>query len=116
MKGQIEIAGDRQMQAHILVFASLMVLSAACSVGAAADWPTYRSDAARSGVTAETVGPGLSLRWKYIPTHGPKPAWPMPSEELPRMHIDNAYAAVIAGGNAYFGSCVTNKVTAIGVT
>ncbi|MHC4581581.1 MAG: outer membrane protein assembly factor BamB family protein, partial [Planctomycetota bacterium] len=32
------------------------------------------------------------------------------------MHIDNAYAAVIAGGNAYFGSCVTNKVTAIGVT
>lgn len=39
----------------------------------------------------------------------------MPSEELPRMHNDNAYHVVIADKNAYFGSCVTNKVYSIDV-
>ncbi|UCF16809.1 MAG: PQQ-binding-like beta-propeller repeat protein, partial [Phycisphaerales bacterium] len=116
MKRQIANTDERQTKVRFCVLTSLVVLLAVCGVGAAGDWPTYRSDPARSGVTSETVGPGLSLRWKYIVTHGPKPAWPMPSEELPRMHIDNTYAAVIAGGNAYFGSCVTNKVTAIDVT
>jgi len=115
MKRQIEATNDRQMQVRFRTFTTLMALLFVCSVGVAGDWPTYRSDAARSGVTSETVGPGLSLRWKYVPTHPPKPAWPMPSGELPRMHIDNAYPVVIAGGYAYFGSCVTNKVTSIDV-
>ncbi|MCH7557935.1 MAG: PQQ-binding-like beta-propeller repeat protein [Planctomycetes bacterium] len=97
-----------------------LMLFVVCSVGiaearlsAARDWPTYRSQITRSGVTSETVGPRLFLQWKYIPTHRPKPAWPMPSEELPRMHNDNAYHVVIAGNNAYFGSCITNKVYSI---
>ena len=85
------------------VLTVLLLLLAACGIGAAADWPAYRSDAARSGVTSETVGPALSLCWKYVPAHPPKPAWPMPAGELPRMHIDNAYPVVIAGGSAYFG-------------
>ena len=93
----------------------LLVLLVSCGIGEAEDWPAYRSDAARSGVTSETVGPALSLCWKYVPTHPPKPAWPMPAGELPRMHIDNAYPVVIAGGSAYFGSCATDKVTAIDV-
>jgi len=116
MKQQTAITNDRQIQARFCTFTVLVALLVMCGVGVAGDWPTYRSDAARSGVTSETVGPGLSLRWKYVPTHPPKPAWPMPSGELPRMHNDNAYPAVIAGGSAYFGSCVTNKVTAIDVT
>jgi len=82
-------------------------------VGMAKDWVTYRSDTTRSGITSEAVGPKLSLQWKYIPTHSPKPAWPMPSAELPRMHNDNAYNVVIADNNVYFGSCVTNKVYSI---
>ena len=94
-------------------FLGFLMLFVVCSIGIAKDWPTYRSQITRSGVSSETVGPRLFLQWKYIPTHRPKPAWPMPSAELPRMHNDNAYHVVIAGNNAYFGSCITNKVYSI---
>jgi len=97
----------------LIGFSGFLILFVVCSVGIAEDWATYRSQITRSGVTSETIGPRLFLQWKYIPTHQPKPAWPMPSEELPRMHNDNAYHVVIADNNAYFGSCVTNKVYSI---
>ncbi len=91
----------------------IVVLPRTTGICAAGDWPNYRADATRSGVSSETVGPELFLKWKYIPTHAPKPAWPMPAEELPRMHNDNAYHAVISGNNVYFGSSVTNKVYSV---
>ncbi len=116
MRQQIAVVGGRRSQVHFHTLSVLLALLIVCGVGVAEDWPTYRSDTARSGVTSETIGPELSLRWKYVPAHPPKPAWPMPSEELPRMHIDNVFPVVMAGGNAYFGSCVTNKVTAVDMT
>jgi outer membrane protein assembly factor BamB len=94
-------------------FAILLILLVICAVAGAKSWPTYRADIARSGTTSETVGPKLFLQWKYTPAHPPKPAWPMPGEELPRMHNDNAYHVVIADGSAYFGSCTTDKVCSI---
>ncbi len=97
----------------LIVFFAFLTLFVVCDVGIARDWVTYRSEITRSGVTSETVGPRLFLQWKYIPTHQPKPAWPMPSEELPRMHNDNAYHVVITDNNVYFGSSVTNKVYSI---
>ncbi len=97
----------------LIGFLGFLMLFVVCSIGIAEDWPTYRSQITRSGVSSETVGPRLFLQWKYIPTHRPKHAWPMPSEEMPRMHNDNAYHVVIAGNNAYFGSCITNKVYSI---
>ncbi len=93
--------------------AILLILFVICAVAGARSWPTYRADTARSGTTSETVGPKLFLQWKYTPAHPPKPAWPMPGEELPRMHNDNAYHVVIAEGIAYFGSCTTDKVYSI---
>ena len=75
--------------------AILLILFVICAVAGARSWPTYRADTARSGTTSETVGPKLFLQWKYTPAHPPKPAWPMPGEELPRMHNDNAYHVVI---------------------
>ncbi len=84
-----------------------------CHIASSADWPTYRSDITRSGVTDGSVPAELGLQWQYIPTHAPKPAWPMPSEERPRMHVDNAYYAVMAEDTVYFGSSVTNKIHAI---
>ena len=83
------------------------------NIASAEDWPTYRADSARSGVTKEALGTELFLQWRYIPTHKPSPAWPMPTEELPRMHPDNAYHVTVADGNVYFGSSVTNKVYSI---
>ena len=96
-----------------IVFLTFLLLFIVCRVGQASDWATYRSNITRSAITSETVGPKLFLQWKYVPTHPPKPAWPMPAGELPRMHNDSAYHAVIADGNVYFGSCVTNKVYSI---
>ncbi|MBN2595138.1 MAG: PQQ-binding-like beta-propeller repeat protein [Sedimentisphaerales bacterium] len=96
-------------------FRAFLVLLVVCSACVAEDWATYRSDITRSGVAAETVGPELFLQWKYIPAHKPKPAWPMPSEELPRMHNDNAYHVVMADGSAYFGSGTTDKIYSIDV-
>ena len=96
----------------IAIFAFL-ILFVVCDVGIARDWGTYRSEITRSGMTSETIGPKLFLQWKYFPTHQPKPAWPMPAEELPRMHNDNAYHVVIADNNVYFGCSITNKVYSI---
>jgi len=100
---------------NFFIFFTFFILLFICSIGFSEDWATYRSDTARSGITSETVGPELFLRWKYIPAHKPKPAWPMPAEELPRMHNDNAYHVVIADGSAYFGSCTTNKIYSIDI-
>jgi outer membrane protein assembly factor BamB len=104
------------MRFHLLIiFFTFPILLFICSVGLGEDWATFRSDITRSGNTSETIGPELFLQWKYIPAHKPKPAWPMPSEELPRMHNDNAYHVVIADGSAYFGSSTTDKVYSINV-
>jgi len=99
----------------LIIFCAFQALFFVCNIGLAEDWLTYRSDITRSGITSETIGPELFLQWKYVPAHKPKPAWPMPAEELPRMHNDNAYHVVIADGNAYFGSCATDKIYSINV-
>jgi outer membrane protein assembly factor BamB len=97
----------------LIAFSAFLLPFVVCRTGITGDWVTYRSKISRSGITSETVGPTLFLQWKYSPIHPPKPAWPMPSEELPRMHNDNAYHIVIADDNVYFGSCITNKVYSI---
>ena len=118
MKRQNTMSDTRLLSAFfspLTGFCAFLILLMICGAGLAGDWATYRSDITRSGITSETVGPGLFLQWKYVPAHKPKPAWPMPAEEMPRMHNDNAYHVVIADGSAYFGSCTTNKVYSIDV-
>jgi outer membrane protein assembly factor BamB len=83
------------------------------NVTVAGDWPTYRHDVAHSGVSPESLPGKLSLQWTYVPMYPPKPAWPAPSEEMPRMHADNAFHVAVAGGRVFFGSSVTNEVRAI---
>ena len=118
MQQQIVIGNTRTSStrfcSYSIVFA-VLILSSICCDGLAKDWATYRSDITRSGVSSQNIGPELFLQWKYVPVHKPKPAWPMPAEELPRMHNDNAYHAVIAGGSAYFGSGMTDKICSIDV-
>ena len=78
-----------------------------------ADWPTYRCNIARTGVSADAIDPALAMHWTHVSTHAPKPAWPKPSEERHRMAFDGAYHVVCAGGLVYFGSSVDNRVTAL---
>ncbi len=75
----------------------------------AADWPTYRSDAARSGYTSEKLPETLSLQWTYRSPHPSMPAWPTRNRE----RFDRAYRPVIADGTLYYGSSADCKVYAL---
>ena len=96
-----------------LVAAISLLLGLSRGELSAGDWPTYRGDNQRSGATVEEVKPPLELQWTWISDHPPRPAWPAPSEELPRTHADNAFHAIVGDGLAFFGSSVDDQVTAI---
>ena len=77
------------------------------------DWPAYRKDAARTGVTAESLPLPLLQRWVWRPSQPPRPAWPEPGKELNRTDFDYAYQPVVAGGLVYFGSSADDTVRAL---
>jgi len=79
----------------------------------AGDWPTYKMDAARSGVTAEGLSLPLAEQWVYGPSQAPRPAWPEPGKELHRVDFDYAFQPVVAGGLVYFGSSADDTVRAL---
>lgn len=93
------------------MFSLFMAVCAAASV--AADWPTYRHDLRRSGITSESLDPHLTLQWSFVPRYRPKPAWPMPGEETPRMHSDRAMHVVSDGTSVYFGSSIDHQIYAL---
>ncbi|NQT83420.1 PQQ-binding-like beta-propeller repeat protein [bacterium] len=103
----------------VLVF----VLSLTFAVTMASDWPTYRHDIARTGSTAESLGQPLQLRWAYVPTDRPKPAWSPPARRpregfllRHRVDFDDAFQVAAAGGRVYFGSSADDKVYALSAT
>ena len=84
------------------------------------DWPTYRHDERRSGVSAERMAPPLSQSWVFIPGHKPRHAWgdPQPKQvegnlELPRLRFDDAFHVAADGKMVYFGSSADNTVYAL---
>jgi len=96
-----------------LVFA----VAAICAAARADDWPTYRHDIARSGITADKVQPPLAGCWVFKPRHAPQPAWgdpkPEPVEgilELRRIHFDDVFHVAAADGAVLFGSSANGKV------
>ena len=99
------------------------VLAALRVASRADDWPTYRHDNARSGVTAEKLTPPLAPCWTFQPRHAPKQAWgdpnPRPvggwygSVEGRRVHFDDTYHVAVAGGAVFFASSSDGTVTAL---
>ena len=97
----------------------VIVLMAAWQA-AADDWPTYRHDNRRSGVTADAVDvEALAVVWTYDPPYEPQPAWPGPAkwDSFARIiglaamrNYDPAFHTVIADGRVYFGSSVDDAV------
>jgi hypothetical protein len=77
-------AGTKMYLSSLLAALCLCVLvGSSASVTMAGDWPTYRHDAARSGVGANDDSPlqgNPALRWTYVPLHPPDPAWPAPRD------------------------------------
>jgi len=82
-------------------------------VTAAADWPTYKGDPARSSVTVEELVFPLVRTWVYRPSQRPRPAWPEPGKEVNRTDFDYAFQPVMAGGLVYFGSSADDTVRAL---
>ena len=75
----------------------------------AADWPTYRADASRSGYTSETIPNQLRQRWAFRLPSGPRIAWP----NSERMEYDRAFQPIIVGDLVLFGSSADDQVYAI---
>ena len=90
------------------------------TIARADDWPAYRHDIARSGVTAEQLKLPLSECWVLKTRHAPRPAWEDPKPEpvggwhglveLRRNHFDDVFQPVASDGSVYFGSSADNKV------
>ena len=86
------------------------------------DWPTYRHDSARSGITAEQLETPLKSCWVRTMRHKPDPAWEAPRSvpvegilELGRVQFDDAFQPILVGDAAYFGSSADGKVYCLDV-
>ena len=85
----------------------------------AADWPTYRRDNRRSGVTSESLAFPLSLAWTYTSPTLPQMAWTGPAKwdayanirRLESMrNFDPAFFVIAVGDSVYFGSSVDDSL------
>ncbi|MBN1341698.1 MAG: PQQ-binding-like beta-propeller repeat protein [Phycisphaerae bacterium] len=89
------------------------------------DWPTYRGDARRSGISAESLTLPMRAAWVYRPSHSPRPAWPeAPAKRdvlnrVPRLSAtttyDRAYHVAVAGDCLYYGSSADDTVYCLDV-
>ena len=93
-------------QAHrkYKLFASFLLLLTSLTTAHAGDWPMYRHDLHRSGITDEKLTLPLALAWRYDAPQPPAPAWPEPVSILNRMDFDYAPHPVIAGGVVFLAS------------
>ncbi len=84
----------------------LLVLSSASA--AAADWPMWRYDAARTAASPQELAERLHLQWvREYPRL--QPAWP----DQPKMPFDIAYEPVVVGTRMFVGSSRHDNVTAL---
>ena len=101
----------------------LLFALTASTTATAGDWPTYRHDRSRSGMTSETLKIPLAECWVYRPQYGPEPAWDEPNPrpvggwfgltEKRRVHFDDAFHVVGAGDAVFFGSSADGRVVAL---
>lgn len=106
--------------------AAAVLLSCVCAN--AADWPTYRHDYQRSGISPETLEFPLSPVWVHQPVQAPLPAWPAPAKAdyylspasqqplVPRVAFDHAFQVAAVGDAIYYGSSADHTVNSINAT
>ncbi len=96
-----------------------LFLLAALPVVHAKDWPTYRHDNRRSGVSQEQLPTQLKEAWVYKSPIPPQTAWSGPAKwdafsgnkDLQSMrNFDPAFFVTSVGKDVYFGSSVDNAV------
>ena len=85
-----------------------------------ADWPTYRHNARRSGVSGESLAfENLDLAWRFQSPAPPRTAWTAPAKWDAYANIrglramrdyDRAFHPVVAKGHLYFASSIDDSV------
>jgi hypothetical protein len=97
----------------------LSLVSMTVTPAPAADWPTYRSDNRRSGVTPESIPVPLIPNWSYTSVTPPQTAWSGPAKwdsyanirGLESMrNFDPAFFVVAVNDSVYFGSSIDDAV------
>ena len=115
--------GLRAAVAPFALIVAFLFLSASHSL--AADWPTYRADNRRSGVTSESLRFPLSPAWTYSSPTPPQMAWTGPAKwdsyanlrQLESMrNFDPAFFVIAVGDSVYFGSSVDDSVHCLDAT
>ncbi|MHB8902130.1 MAG: outer membrane protein assembly factor BamB family protein [Thermoguttaceae bacterium] len=91
-----------------IALTALLTIGGAVS-SAAADWPQFRGDAARSGYTAEPLPPRPVLAWVHRSRQEPAPAWPSRN----RLRFDRAFQPIVAEGLVVLGSSADDQVYAL---
>ena len=86
----------------------------------AEDWPTFRHDNSRSGVTSERLpASDLTLKWSVESPRPPRPAWYGPAKwdayaKMPKLrpmrNYDTVYHPVVAGDSLYYSSTSDDSV------
>ncbi len=99
---------------------TVLLLLALPMMVVAADWPTYKADAARSGIAREELNLPLKEAWVHRSPHKPRPAWRAPAREDlyngkgQRLHnrqtFDHAYHAISVGNLIFYGSSADDQV------
>lgn len=97
----------------------LLALALGTLVVRGTDWPTYRHDYARSGVSPDPVPEKLTDAWSWQSAQPPQPAWQGEAkwdgwnkvyDLKPRQIFDRAFHVVVVGDRVYFGSSADDQV------
>ena len=106
------------MRRWVLVSALVWLMGSSLSV--AAEWPTYRGDARRTGYSTDAWdGVAAENVWTFQSAQRPQPAWPGPARwdswanvrGLGAMrNYDPCFHVVVAGGRLFFGSSADDSV------
>ncbi|NQV22898.1 MAG: PQQ-binding-like beta-propeller repeat protein [Rhodopirellula sp.] len=84
----------------------LVVMSLASAVCQASDWPMWRRDAGRTGVTQDSLPAKLELKWvRNLPAI-------TPAFHSPRLQFDAGYEPVVADGRLLVASSRNDSLTA----
>lgn len=84
-----------------------------------ADWPTFQHDAARTGITAETLKLPLSAKWIFKAHKPPARGWPDSApwhardaniDILNKMAYDDAYQVAVADNDLLFAASAENRL------
>ncbi|MFW6171623.1 MAG: PQQ-binding-like beta-propeller repeat protein, partial [Planctomycetota bacterium] len=91
----------------------VVVTSMGATLASDEDWPAYRKDAARSGITNVGLDFPLGRAWVRHMSRAPRPAWPEAGRSFSVFEFDHAFMPVVADGLVYLSSSADDSVHAM---